>query len=236
MSAVTGDQPNLCPLALEAPVATVSLNRPEARNALNIDLLESLVGRLEESRAAGVSVLVLRAEGPAFCAGADLRSDDGSARGRPGLRRELIERAIDLVGSFPVAISVVQGPAVGGGWGLAFAADVVLAADEALFRFPELALGFLPPGPIVRRFVDTAGPVRSMRLLGSGESFRADDAALDGLVEVVSRELLDARAQELANLFARATPELLAVLKQQIHSSSVSERNNDEQLHDARNR
>src|SRR3954454_9258400 len=139
---------DLCLLDGEGPIATVTLNRPAAKNALNIDLLNALIGRLAECAAAGVTVLVLRAEGTAFCSGADLRSDDGTAIGRPALRRELIENALHLVSSFPLSISVVQGPAVGGGWGLAFAADVVLAAEDSFFRFPELALGFLPPETI----------------------------------------------------------------------------------------
>jgi enoyl-CoA hydratase/carnithine racemase len=215
---------DLCALDAQGPVATVTLNRPEAKNALNLELLDALVGRLEECLADGVTVLVLRSEGTAFCAGADLRSDDGTAIGRPGLRRELIERAISLVGSFPVSISVVQGAAVGGGWGLAFAADVVLAVPDALFRFPELALGFLPPEPIVRRFREVAGPVRSVRLLGSGESFRAADPALAGLVETAEPELLAERAHGLAHLFSRSAPGLLGLLKQSIGSLPQHER------------
>jgi enoyl-CoA hydratase/carnithine racemase len=219
---------DLCRLELEPPMATVTLNRPEARNALNIELLEALIARLEECLAAGVTVLVLRAEGTAFCAGADLRSDDGTAIGRPSLRRDLIERAINLVGSFPVAISAVQGPAVGGGWGLAFAADVVVAAEGALFKFPELALSFLPPESIVRRFVEVAGPVRSLRLLGSGEPFRAEDVALEGLVEAVPPALLGVRTQELADHFSRSAPGLLQVLKRDLNASSARERHFDE--------
>ncbi|MCW2856926.1 MAG: Enoyl-CoA hydratase/isomerase [Marmoricola sp.] len=215
---------NLCLLELSRPVATITLNRPAAKNALNIDLLNALIECLEECSNAGVTVLVLRAEGTAFCAGADLRSDDGTLLGRPGLRRDLIERAIELVGSFPVSVAVVQGPAVGGGWGLAFAADVVLATADALFKFPELALGFLPPEPIVRRFHEVAGPVRSLRLLGSGESFRADDPALAGLVEVAAPALLADRANELADLFSRSAPCLLRVLKQSLSSLTVHER------------
>jgi enoyl-CoA hydratase/carnithine racemase len=215
---------DLCLLDRDGPIATVTLNRPAAKNALNIDLLNALIGRLEECVAAGVTVLVLRAEGTAFCAGADLRSDDGTSIGKPTLRRDLIENAITLVSSFPVAISVVQGPAVGGGWGLAFAADVVLAAEDALFKFPELALGFLPPEPIVRRFHEVAGPARSLRLLGSGESFRADDPALAGLVDAMAPELLGGRAQGLADLFARSAPGLLRVLKQSVGSVHVQER------------
>jgi enoyl-CoA hydratase/carnithine racemase len=216
--------PELCLIARDGSTATITLNRPAAKNALNLELLSALVARLEECAAAGVCVLVLRAEGTAFCAGADIRSDDGTAIGLPGLRRELIERAIALVRAFPVAISIVDGPAVGGGWGLAFAADVVLATENARFRFPELALGFLPPETIVARFRQIAGPAKAVHLLGSGESFGADAPALRGLVEIVAAAQVADRAHELAALFSRSAPGLLHFLKQSIDSVTTQER------------
>lgn len=215
---------DLCLLRLDGQVATVTLNRPGAKNALNLDLLWALNGRLEECAAAGATVLVLRAEGTVFCAGADIRSDDGTSIGRPGLRRELIERAIALVRSFPVAISVVEGPAVGGGWGLAFAGDVVLATESARFKFPELALGFLPPESIVQRFHQVAGPAKAVRLLGSGESFGADAPALGGLLEIVPAAQIGDRVNELADHFSRSAPGLLLALKQSINSAIAQER------------
>jgi enoyl-CoA hydratase/carnithine racemase len=216
--------PELCLIAADGPTATITLNRPAAKNALNLELLSALIARLEECAAAGVCVLVLQAEGTAFCAGADIRSDDGTSIGRPGLRRELIERAIALVRAFPVAISVVDGPAVGGGWGLAFAADVVLATENARFKFPELALGFLPPESIVVRFHQVAGPARAVRLLGSGESFRADAPALNGLLEIVPAAQVADRVNELAGLFSRSAPGLLHGLKRSIDSVTTQER------------
>jgi enoyl-CoA hydratase/carnithine racemase len=216
--------PDLCLVALDGPIATITLNRPEAKNALNIELLSALVARLEECAAEGICVLVLQAEGTAFCAGADIRSDDGTSIGRPGLRRELIERATALVQAFPVAISVVDGPAVGGGWGLAFAADVVLATERARFKFPELALGFLPPESIVQRLHQVAGPARAVRLLGSGESFGADAPALAGLLEIVPATQVADRVNELADMFSRSAPGLLTALKQTINSVTAQER------------
>jgi enoyl-CoA hydratase/carnithine racemase len=215
---------DLCLVALDRPIATVTLNRPQAKNALNIDLLSALVARLEECAAAGVSVLVLRAEGTAFCAGADIRSDDGTSIGRPGLRRDLIEQAIALVQAFPIAISVVDGPAVGGGWGIAFAADVVLATENARFKFPELSLGFLPPKSIVQRFHRVAGPAKAVRLLGSGEWFGSHSPALVGLVEVVTSSAMDDRVAELTDQFSSSAPGLLRVLKQSINSVTTQER------------
>jgi enoyl-CoA hydratase/carnithine racemase len=206
----TGD---LCLLTVDGSTGTVTLNRPQAKNALNLDLLEAVLTCLDECSAAGVDVLVLRAEGTAFCAGADVRSDDGTERGEPGLRRVLIERVIERVQDFPFSVASVHGPAVGGGWGLAFATDVVVAADRAMFKFPELALGFLPPPAIVRRFVHVAGPVRALRLLATGEAFRADSPALSGLVEAVPPADLAGRTEELAAHLSRAQDGMLTALR-----------------------
>ncbi|MEU8795372.1 enoyl-CoA hydratase/isomerase family protein [Streptomyces sp. NPDC048643] len=201
-------------------VATVTLNRPDARNALNIPLLQQLAATLEEARAHRTDVLVLRAQGTAFCAGADIRADDGTAIGRPGLRRRLIEEVCVLIESFPASIAAVQGPAVGGGWALATAATVTLAAPEAAFRFPELRLGFLPPDATVRRLRDCVGPTLAFRLLAADERFSAGDLARLGLVEVVTAHDLDSRARHLADQFAAAPSDLLHHLRTALTTST----------------
>ncbi|MFD5721616.1 enoyl-CoA hydratase/isomerase family protein [Streptomyces sp. NPDC127036] len=205
--------PALCLTERNSSVATVTLNRPDARNALNIPLLQHLVGALDEARAHGADILVLRAEGTAFCAGADIRADDGTAIGRPGLRRRLIEEVCDLIDSFPASVAAVQGPAVGAGWALATAATVTLAAPEATFRFPELPLGFLPPDTTVRRLRDRVGATVAFRLLAADERLAADDLARLGLVEVVPAPDLPSRARHLADRFAAAPPDLLRHLR-----------------------
>ncbi|MET7745058.1 enoyl-CoA hydratase/isomerase family protein [Streptomyces sp. NPDC005385] len=203
----------LCPVERNGTVATVTLNRPEARNALNIPLLRQLATALDEARTHGADVLLLRAEGAAFCAGADVRADDGTEIGQPGLRRRLIEEVCDLIESFPASVAAVQGPAVGGGWALATATVVTLAAPEASFRFPELRLGFLPPDATVRRIRDCVGIASALRLLAADERFTADDLARLGLVEVVTAADLDSRARHLADQFAAAPPDLLHHLR-----------------------
>ncbi len=77
---------DLCPAEHHDGLIVLTLNRPEARNALDVPLLEAFVSALAEGKRAAADVLLVRAEGPAFCAGADVRSDDGTATGRPGLR------------------------------------------------------------------------------------------------------------------------------------------------------
>ncbi|MFF3563635.1 enoyl-CoA hydratase/isomerase family protein [Streptomyces sp. NPDC002574] len=213
MSTGTRQVPALCLMERDGSVATVTLNRPDARNALNVPLLLQLVEALEDARERRADVLVLRAAGPAFCAGADVRADDGSALGQPGLRRRLIEQVCDLIEAFPASVAAVQGPAVGGGWALAAAAVVTLAAPEAFFRFPELRLGFLPPDATARRLRESAGPALAFRLLAADERLTADELARLGLVEVVAAPDLDRRARELADRFAAAPADLLHKLR-----------------------
>ncbi|MFF7191232.1 enoyl-CoA hydratase/isomerase family protein [Streptomyces sp. NPDC008222] len=207
------DEAPLCLSEIEGGVATVTLNRPDARNAMNVPLLQQLVAALKDAREQGIDVLLLKAEGPAFCAGADVRSDDGTAVGRPGLRRWLIEEACDLVEAFPASVAAVQGPAVGGGWALAVAAVVTLATPGAMFRFPELRLGFLPPDQTVRRLRGSVGPAAALRLLVADERFTGEDLARLGLVEVVEATDLGHRARHLAEQFAAAPSDLLQTLR-----------------------
>ncbi|MCX4430698.1 MULTISPECIES: enoyl-CoA hydratase/isomerase family protein [Streptomyces] len=212
MNAVADETP-LCLSETGGGVATVTLNRPDARNAMNIPLLQQLVAALKGAREQDVGVLLLKAEGPSFCAGADVRSDDGTAMGRPGLRRRLIEEACDLVEAFPASVAAVQGPAVGGGWALAAAAVVTLAAPGAMFRFPELRLGFLPPDQTVRRLRAAVGPAAAFRLLVADERFTGDDLARLGLVDVVEAADLGHRARHLAEQFAAAPSDLVQTLR-----------------------
>lgn len=192
----------VCTYVREGARATITLDRPEARNAMNLPLLEQLVAALEQAHSDQVTVTVLAASGPAFCAGADVRSDDGTQRGRPGLRRELIERALDLVEALPMTVAAVQGAAVGGGWALALAADVCLADPGAVFRFPELPLGFRPPASTVRRLRASIGPHAAVRALALGRPHTAEQLQALGLLQVVP-------AGDLAALTAETTDVLV---------------------------
>ncbi|MGV9869042.1 enoyl-CoA hydratase/isomerase family protein [Rhodococcus koreensis] len=213
MSAHVEAARDLCPAQHLDGLVVLTLNRPEARNALDVPLLQAFVAGLAAGKRAGAGVVLVRAEGPAFCAGADMRSDDGTASGRPGLRRRLIEESLDLLGGYPAAVVAVQGAAVGAGWAVAAAADIVLASPAASFRFPELPLGFPPPDSTVRRLEAAVGPARALRLLALGERFVADDLAGLGLVDVVPETSLDEKARETAARLAALPPELLRDLK-----------------------
>jgi enoyl-CoA hydratase/carnithine racemase len=199
-------------------VGTLTLNRPEARNALNQTVIRELgdaLARLEgdvETR-----VLIVRGAGErAFCAGADLKGmfRTGSiidARAEyAGLARIL--EAIPRM-RMPV-IAQVHGYALAGGCGLAAACDLVIAAEDARFGLPEIKLGLLPLmvlAPILR----VASPRRVLELVLTGRELPASEALEIGLAtRVVPRAELDRTVAEVARTLAALSPATLALGKE----------------------
>ena len=210
-------------LGLQDGVATVTLNRPEARNALN----QTLVRELGEALAAlgrdpGARVIVLRGAGDrAFCAGADLK---GMFRGASILeaREQYAGLAAILEGMSRMrapVIAQVHGYALAGGCGLAAACDVVVASEDAVFGLPEVKLGLLPLmvlAPILR----AASPRRVLHMVLSGAELPAREALAIGLVtQVVPRVDLEATVQGLARTLAGYSPATLAVAKEAFYTA-----------------
>jgi enoyl-CoA hydratase/carnithine racemase len=199
-------------------VARLTLNRPEARNALDAALLgalEAALRRLEDDPAA--RVVVLRGAGDrAFCAGADLKhvGDRGTtlqARESFGGLARILEHMARM--RTPV-IAQVHGYALAGGCGLAAGADIVLAADDAVFGLPEIRVGLLPlivMAPILR----AVGRKRAMLMILSGEPVSAREALEMGLVSrVVPRADLDGAVAALARTLAGYSPTALGLAKE----------------------
>jgi enoyl-CoA hydratase/carnithine racemase len=199
-------------------VATVTLNRPEVRNALNRTMLAELdaaLGALE--RDPDARAIVLRGAGDrSFCAGADLRGvgDRGTtldARESFGGLPRVLEAMARM--KTPV-IAQVHGYALAGGLGLAVGCDVVVASDDAVFGLPEIKVGLLPlivMAPILR----AVGPKRGMLLVLSGENVSAREAWEMGLVSrVVPRLELDNAVSRLAATLASYSPVALGLAKE----------------------
>ena len=199
-------------------IATVTLNRPEVRNALNPPLvadLEQALAALEADPAA--RVIVLRGAGDkAFCAGADLRGvgDRGTSlqaresfSGLPRILEAMARMRTPL-------IAQVHGFALAGGCGLAVGCDVVVAVDDAVFGLPEIKLGLLPlivMAPILR----AAGRKRGMLMVLSGEPVSAQEAFEMGLVSrVVARGDLEGEVRTLATRLAGLSPAALGLAKE----------------------
>jgi isohexenylglutaconyl-CoA hydratase len=173
--------------APQAGVWMVTLNRPESRNAMSLQMVRELRTVLGEAQAdADARVLVLRGAGGHFCAGGDIR-DMAAARARiaeaPDALAEVNAAFGDLCVAFAstglAVVAVVEGTVMGGGFGLACVADVVLAAPSASFRLPETSLGVVP-AQIAPFLVERLGYAEAKRLAVTG-------ARLDGRAALALR-------------------------------------------------
>jgi methylglutaconyl-CoA hydratase len=199
-------------------VTTVTINRPEVRNALN----DALIAEFTEwaTDVAGdrsVRVVVLQGAGPVFCAGADLTWMSRVATYTHDENLEDARRAarlFHLLDTIPVPlIGRVHGAALGGGSGLAAVCDVVVAESTAVFGFTETTLGIVPAmiSPYVVRKI---GSSAARALCLSGVRFPASHALAIGLVQqVVPSRSLDRAVSQQVEQFARAAPSAVAATK-----------------------
>ncbi|MFN8642405.1 MAG: enoyl-CoA hydratase-related protein [Candidatus Binatia bacterium] len=165
--------------------AWITLNAPQSRNALSGPILEGLAASLRQAiDDDAVRAIVLTGNGPAFCAGADLKAGGGQAAQGGAARNPFIE-ILRLIwdGPKPV-IAAVNGHAFGGGVGLAAAADVAIAVDAAKFAFSEVRIGVIP-AMISVVVLPKIGIQNGMRLFLTGETFTAAEARAYGLVHKV---------------------------------------------------
>jgi methylglutaconyl-CoA hydratase len=196
----------------EQGVARLTLNRPERRNAFDERMATELCDAFEElGQDPSIRVIVLAAAGPAFCAGADLRwmnpeSPVSETQAREDAQRLVrMYRAIDEYPS-PV-IGRIQGPAFGGGVGLAAVCDMVVATEDASFALSEVRLGLVPAviSPFLLR---KAGESFLRRYCLSGEPFSAAQAKHFNLVhDITSQDGLDKRVHELCDMILRLAPQ-----------------------------
>jgi enoyl-CoA hydratase len=206
-----------------AGVTTVTMNRPDARNALNATLRAELGRVLDAIDASDARVVVLTGtdEARAFVAGADvneLRERDMLAQREASKRPRVYERVDDL--RQPV-IARLNGHALGGGCELAQACDVRIAHERAKLGQPEINLGIMPGGGGTQRLVRLVGEGHAMRLILSGELVSAAEAADIGLVdEVHGDETFDDRVYDLAASMAEKSPVALEFAKQAIKAAS----------------
>jgi len=189
-------------LAYEGRVATLTLNRPEKRNAISFELIDELLRALDEVGNSDSIVMILTGAGKAFCSGMDL-DNLKSLLGRTQVQNvedsETMVRMFRSLYEFPkITIAAVNGPAIAGGTGLALLCDFTIVAPEAKFGYTEVRIGFVPA--IVSTFLLRQVPEKQARdLLLTGRIFGAEEALKLGLVnEIVASDQLMARAKHLA--------------------------------------
>src|SRR5271169_4128117 len=205
-------------LTFDSAVATITLNRPDKRNAVSYELIDDLIHALEEVKNSSARILILTGAGKAFCSGMDLdnlkvligrtaEQNLEDSRTMVSLFRTLYE--------FPKpTIAAVNGAAIAGGTGLALLCDFTLAVPEAKFGYTEVRIGFVPA--IVSTFLlRQVGEKHARDLLLTGRIIGAEEAARMGLInEIVAPERVMTRARELAALLMENSPASLRATKQ----------------------
>ena len=216
----------------EGHVRTISLNRPEKRNALNSLLIGELISAFEDSAEGRCGVVILTGAGKAFCAGLDLeelQAMESRTAAEHEADSERFAQLLRLLYELPKpTIAAVNGPAIAGGAGLAMVCDFTLALPDATFGFTEVRIGFVPA--VVSSFlVRQAGEKAARELLLTGRTFDAKEAHHLGLVTrlILHHQFLMKEAESLAQSLLRNSPDSLrwtkALLSEQSRAALDSE-------------
>jgi methylglutaconyl-CoA hydratase len=198
-------------------VTTITLNRPDKRNAISYELIEELLAALDDVAHSSALVLILTSAGKAFCSGMDLENLKellGRSSEQNLQDSETMARLFHTLYDFPKpTIAAVNGAAIAGGCGLATLCDFTLAVPDAKFGYTEVRIGFVPA--IVSTFLlRQVGEKHARDLLLTGRITSADEAYRLGLVnEIVAPEQLMDRAHELAAQLIENSPVSLACTK-----------------------
>ena len=199
-------------------VLTLWMNRPQKRNALNRDLVEALSSALKEARErAEIRVILLRGEGPDFCAGADLAELEGmldaSLEANLAEARRLGDLFLAMRAHPNPILAAVHGRALGGGCGLATACDLILAREDAEFGYPEVHLGFVPVMvmAILRRKLSEG---KAFELVTLGHRISAAEAHRIGLANrVLGADCFDDDVADFASELAKRPPSAISLTK-----------------------
>ena len=190
-------------------VATLTLNRPESRNALNLEMCDRLFELSRKcSSNPGIKLVLVRANGPVFCAGADLKERQGMGQAQVLERRLRGFAAYAALEALPIpSIAVVEGPAVGSGCEIAGACDFIVATPAASFRTPEATRGTVGA---TQRLPRILGKRLAKDMMFTGRTLNAEEAREAGLisrlvppvelektVEGIKQEILKAPAEAL---------------------------------------
>ncbi|MGE0682160.1 MAG: enoyl-CoA hydratase/isomerase family protein [Candidatus Binatia bacterium] len=202
--------------SLKDGVATITMNRPEKRNALNTVLLEGfnrILSHVEESQEA--RVVVIRGEGKAFCSGIDLRELSARQAGQQGDPETGVVQIFQRIERSRIpTIAMVHGDALAGGCELALHCDLRVAAEPARFGMPLARLGLIVPFPLGQKLVEIIGPAFTKQILLTGHPIDAKRAYEIGMVhQLVPAGELESATYELARTIADNAPLSLTGMK-----------------------
>src|SRR3984885_11362232 len=213
-------------LEFAGEIATITLNRPEKRNAISSEMIAEILAAFSEVEASPARVLIITGAGKAFCSGMDLDALKALATQSPAEHLEDARRLAQMcrrIWSFPkLTIAAVNGHAIAGGCGIATLCDFTIAVPEAKFGYPEVRIGFLPA--VVSVFLTRQiGEKRARDLLLTGRIITAAEAKELGMVnQIVEPDRLMDRAKELAAVLIEASPSSLTRAKRLLTDSAAS--------------
>ena len=202
-------------LAVDDHICTITLNRPEKRNALTVAMLEALHELLVHVAGdADVRVVIVEGTGRAFCSGLDLREMAAQRAAGEALMKP-IERVLEMLEACPQpTIAAMQGDAVAGGCELGLHCDLRVAADDARFTMPVATFGLAPPVDFTWKLIDAIGMAKAKEMLFTGDPISAHEALAGGLVNrVVPVATLDVEVRALAHRIARNGPLAVRAVK-----------------------
>lgn len=201
-------------VARDGHVLRITLNRPEARNALRTRTLAEIAATLEDAADDDAVRVVVLTGGAVFAAGADVR--EMAALDTVGVMNDRRPAHWKTIARFPKPIvAAVNGYALGGGCELAMHADLIVAGETALFGQPEINLGIIPGAGGTQRLVRAVGKALAAKMVLTGQPLSARDALAAGLVsEVTQPELTLERAEALAQAIAAKPPLAVRMAKE----------------------
>lgn len=196
----------------EAGVATITLNRPEARNALNVAMAEALAAAAHRATREDARLVLVRASGAVFCAGADLKERKGMTEDQVRARRLKGFAAYHALERLPMpSVAVVHGTAVGSGCEISAACDFVVATQAASFRTPEALWGTVGA---TQRLPRILGKRLAKDMMFTGRVLSAAEAHAAGFVtRLVEPSALEATLAEIARIIAGAPDAAMRLAK-----------------------
>lgn len=198
-------------LALHDGVAVLSLNRPEARNALNLEMCEDLLKGL--SQVGDARLVFVRGNGPVFCGGADVKERTGKSEQWVRERRLKAFAAYEALEALPMpCVALVHGAAIGSGCEIAAACDFIVATPDAIFRTPEAQRGTVGA---TQRLPRILGKRLAKDLMFTGRDLTADEARQAGLVSRITSSL-ESEKEEIQKAILKAPPLALRLAKRSI--------------------
>ena len=214
---------NFITISEQETIARITLNRPEKRNALNPSVLKELAEAfIQLGSRSDIKVIILEANGKAFCAGADLEYLEHMSTYSITENLEdslLLQKTFHTIFTCPKpVIAKVHGAAIAGGCGLATVCDFIIACKSALFGYSEVRIGFIPAIVMVY-LIRKIGDTKARQLLLSAENISATDAEIVGLItECVSDEMLENRTMELAQILSSNSSSSMALTKEMLNN------------------